>query len=249
MPKAAPLGSTPDKYAQAQPLWARIAVALRGRILAGEWKAGEAITAESALSEFYGVALGTMRGAIQSLVEDGLLERVHGRGTFVRGGLTGATMVRFFRFGMAEGDVPQSTIRSVKRIKAPSLAARELLLAADEQAICIERARSWEGKVQLLETIYLPHRPFAPLLALKPSDYAELLYPMYAERLGITINRVVDELSFGRLSAPQARALDLPVAHPALRVERVAFDLAGRRVEFRTTVGNADNFRYRAEIK
>lgn len=249
MPKPALASSTPDKYAQAQPLWARIAVALRGRILAGEWKAGEAITAESALSEFYGVALGTMRGAIQSLVEDGLLERIHGRGTFVRGGLTGATMVRFFRFGVAEGDVPESTIRSVKSVKAPTLAARELLLAADEKVICIERQRSWDGKVQLLETIWLPHGLFSPLLEIKPSEFAPLVYPMYAERLGITVNRVVDELSFSRLSSPQARVLDLPVGHPALRVERVAFDLAGRRVEFRTTVGNADNFRYRAEIK
>jgi GntR family transcriptional regulator len=246
---ASPSSSSSDKYTQSQPLWARIALALRGRVLAGEWKAGEAIPAESALSEFYGVALGTMRGAIQSLVEDGLLERIHGRGTFVRGGLTGATMLRFFRFGSAEGDVPESRIKSVRSVKAPALAARELLLAADEQAICIERQRCWDGKVQLLETLWVPHGPFKALLDVDKKDFSPLMYPMYAERLGITVNRAVDELSVDRLSAAQARTLDLPVGHPALRVERVAFDLAGRRIEFRVTIGNADHFRYRAEIR
>ncbi|MGT2492802.1 hypothetical protein ACU4GD_25635 [Cupriavidus basilensis] len=38
-----------------------------GRILAGEWTSGTAIAAESALAEHYGVALGTMRAAIQAL--------------------------------------------------------------------------------------------------------------------------------------------------------------------------------------
>src|SRR5213079_3357834 len=98
-PSALPAATADDSPASlAAPRWARIATALKGRILAGEWASGTAISAESALAEHYGVALGTMRAAIQALVDQGLLERVHGRGTFVRGALTGATMARFFRF-------------------------------------------------------------------------------------------------------------------------------------------------------
>jgi DNA-binding transcriptional MocR family regulator len=46
----------------------------------------------------HGVALGTLRQALALLVAEGLLERQHGRGTFVRAGLGGASMLRFFRF-------------------------------------------------------------------------------------------------------------------------------------------------------
>ncbi|MGO4325526.1 GntR family transcriptional regulator [Cupriavidus sp. 2TAF22] len=240
----------PDSAASlAAPRWARIATALRGRILAGEWASGTAIAAESALAEHYGVALGTMRAAIQALVDQGLLERVHGRGTFVRGALAGATMARFFRFGDAGSEIPESRIVSVRALAAPAEVAIQLGLASGTQVLRMTRQRGWEGKVRLLETIWLPAALFDGLAALKPAEFAPLLYPMYAQRYGVTVGRAVDDLRFSRLGPREAARLGLPEGHPALAVSRVAFDLAGRRVEYRQTLGNADDFHYRAEVR
>jgi len=234
----------------AAPRWARIATSLKGRILAGEWASGHAIPAESALAEHYNVALGTMRAAIQALVDENLLERIHGRGTFVRGALTGATMARFFRFGDAGGAIlPDSRIQSVRTLAAPTGIATRLGLASGTAVLCIQRQRAWEGKPRLLETIWLPADLFGALATLKPSQFAPLLYPMYAERCGITVSRAVDDLRFVRLGAREASQLGLPEGHPALAVDRIAFDLAGRRVEARQTLGNADDFHYRAEVR
>lgn len=246
-PTGAGLDATPASLAA--PRWARIATALKGRILAGEWASGTAIAAESALAEHYGVALGTMRAAIQALVDEGLLERVHGRGTFVRGALTGATMARFFRFGDAGSEIPESRIVSLRTLAAPADVAVQLGLAAGTPVLRVLRQRGWEGQVRLLETIWLPALLFGTLATLKPAEFAPLLYPMYAERCGVTVGRAVDDLRFTRLGAREAAQLSLPEGHPALAVSRVAFDLAGRRVEFRQTLGNADDFHYRAEVR
>lgn len=239
----------PSPASLAAPRWARIATALKGRILAGEWASGQAIAAESALAEHYGVALGTMRAAIQALVDENLLERVHGRGTFVRGALTGATMARFFRFGDAGGGLPESRIVSLRAQAAPAEIAARLGLAGGAAVLRIQRQRAWEGKPRLLETIWLPADLFAPLAEIAPAEFAPLLYPMYAERCGVTVSRAVDDLRFARLRAREAAQLGLPEGHPALAVERLAFDLAGRRVEARQTLGNADEFHYRAEVR
>ncbi|AVS86112.1 GntR family transcriptional regulator, partial [Paracidovorax avenae] len=90
--------------------YAALAETLRRRVVRGEWPPGSALPAEQALAAEHGVALGTLRRALELLVEQGLIERIHGRGTFVRSGIAGASMLRFFRFGEGPAGVPASRI-------------------------------------------------------------------------------------------------------------------------------------------
>ena len=103
------MAQVPLSLVQAEPGQSRygaLASALRQRILAGEWPPGHALPAETTLASEHGVALGTLRRALDVLDDQGLIERRHGRGTFVRSGLAGAPMLRFFRFGERSGEVP-----------------------------------------------------------------------------------------------------------------------------------------------
>jgi GntR family transcriptional regulator len=86
-----------------QSRYAAVAEALRQRIVNGEWPPGTAMPSETSLASDHGVALGTLRQALALLSEQGLIERRHGKGTFVRSGLAGAPMLRFFRFGAGDG--------------------------------------------------------------------------------------------------------------------------------------------------
>jgi len=79
-------------HALGQSRYGKLAQALRERILQGEWAPGEGIPAESALAQSYGVALGTIRQALALLVEDGVLHRRHGKGTFVTKGVDDAIL-------------------------------------------------------------------------------------------------------------------------------------------------------------
>jgi DNA-binding FadR family transcriptional regulator len=62
-----------------------IASSLRARIAGGEWDEKRLLPNERALSAEYGVARNTVRRAMLSLVEDGLLARHVGRGTEIIG--------------------------------------------------------------------------------------------------------------------------------------------------------------------
>lgn len=234
-----------------QSRYAALAAALRARIVAGELPPGSAIPAEQNLALEHGVALGTMRRALDLLAEQGLVERIHGRGTFVRQGLSGAPMLRFFRFGADGADsreVPQSRIVSRGVVSAPAEVARALGCGPREQALRLKRLRSLGGLPVLHEEIWLPLPLFATLVDGEPESWGDLLYPLFAERCGVHVQRAVDTIGFGNLAATQARALQLPPGHPCARVQRQAFDLAGRCVEWRTTLGDAHAFHYTVAI-
>lgn len=234
------------RYGQLAHVW-------RQRIVSGEWPAGSAIPAESELARSTGVALGTVRQALSVLVAEGLLERLHGRGTFVTRGLAQASMLRFFRFGAtpegSDSAVPRSHILKRRVVNASLEQAALFGLGDSAHVLRLGRLRVLADRPVLLETIWLPLPAFEPLVELPNADWDDLLYPMYSKRCGSTIVRAVDDISFDALDASQARALETEQGAPCVRVERRAFDLAGRCVELRTTLGNARDFRYRAEIR
>lgn len=62
----------------------RIADDLRQRIHAGELSPGDRLPSEAALVETYGKSLPTLRQALGLLQAEGLIEKQHGRGNFVR---------------------------------------------------------------------------------------------------------------------------------------------------------------------
>jgi GntR family transcriptional regulator len=62
----------------------RVAGDIAARIASGELAAGTRLRAERELAEYYEVAYGTIRRAMEVLRERGLIETIHGRGTFVK---------------------------------------------------------------------------------------------------------------------------------------------------------------------
>ncbi len=247
-----PPGSAPGGESTTPGLsrYAELAADLRGRILRGQWQPGEALTAESELARTYGVALGTIRQAIALLVERGMLERRHGKGTFVKSGLGGASMLRFFRFNnVNQSQPPTSRILSCKQIDANARAAEAFGLPVGSPVLSLERLRSIDGKPRLHESIVLPLPLFDPLGKSDPTSWGDLLYPEYHQRCGVVVHQAQDRLSFEALNASLARRLRLVKGHPGVRVDRHAFDLSGRCVELRITRGDAFDFEYTAIVR
>lgn len=235
-----------------QSRYGKLALALRDRILQGEWAPGEVIPAESTLAQSYGVALGTIRQALALLVEDGVLQRRHGKGTFVTKGVDGASMMRFFRFrgvDAASSEAPQSRILSSRLRTATVQETTVFGMTKGDQVFQLERLRSLDNEPCLLETIVLPLPLFGKLVDSDTDEWDDLLYPMLQQRCGVVIQKTQDSLSFSQLNATQAKRLKLAAAHPCVLVERQAFDIAGRCVELRTTRGDAFSFKYTAQLQ
>ena len=100
------------------PRYQRLRDDLAARIVSNEWRPGDPIPSEAELGAHYGVAIGTVRKAIDQLVADAVLERQQGRGTFVRRARFNSSLFRFFRFqsgssklGNAEGELTHIIVK------------------------------------------------------------------------------------------------------------------------------------------
>lgn len=234
------------------PLYARLRDQLASRIANGEWSPGDTIPSENRLAEEYGVALATMRMALKQLVDEGLLERRRGTGTFVKQPAFRADLFRFFHVHDADDPdgsmIPESRILSREEVETPA----EVRLAFGEpeatRCIKLERVRLWSGEPMLFEEVYLRLPDFEGLLALDPKDMGPLLYPVFLQEFGILITSATDELSFGTATQASARHLELPANSPVAVIERIARNPVGRVIEYRLVHGRPERFRYRVTL-
>ncbi|MBT2495738.1 substrate-binding domain-containing protein [Microbacterium sp. ISL-59] len=78
-------------FPNTQPLFVSLAQQLRDRITAGEWSRGERLPPEATLAATHAVGINTVRRAVGMLVDDGVVVRRQGSGTYVSARWTGKT--------------------------------------------------------------------------------------------------------------------------------------------------------------
>ncbi|MER5173933.1 GntR family transcriptional regulator [Thioclava sp. GXIMD2076] len=229
------------------PAYLRLRDELAARIAAGEWDASEMLPSENALTRESGLSVGTVRKAVQQLVDEGLLERRQGAGTFLRKPAFDSSLFRFFALRDGEGPstIPVSRLIARTRATAPEAVARIL---GTSDCVRIERVRLLQDIPWLSEDIWLPRARFDGIEAVPEMEIGPLLYPFYLGRYGQFIARAEDEVRFGKATEIAAERLNLPAAAPVALIERTAFALDGQALEWRLACGAADRFRYRSRI-
>ena len=65
------------------PLYQQLYDAILNKVRSGEYQVGEKIPSEEQLMTIYGVSRVTVRNAIKQLVDENILIKRHGKGTFV----------------------------------------------------------------------------------------------------------------------------------------------------------------------
>jgi len=232
------------------PRYQRIRDSIAARIAAGEWKAGDCIASEAELAAAYGVAVGTVRRAVDKLETDGLIERAHGKGMFVRRADFSNSMFRFFRLGSADDQplAPSAQILSRDLMSPPDTVREHLALAPHDEAVRLIRLRAARGRTLLREEIWLSARVFGPILDLDVNDLMPLLYPAYERHFGRVVARARERLSIETADAEVAAQLGAEPGASVVRIERIALDHAGQPLEWRVSHGLSDQFVYEAEV-
>lgn len=234
------------------PLYARLRDQLASRIANGEWSPGDTIPSENRLAEEYGVALATMRMGLKQLVDEGLLERRRGTGTFVKQPAFRADLFRFFHVHDVEDPdgpvIPESRILSREEVDLPPEVKQAFGDDAGARCLKLERVRLWAGDPLLFEEIFLRLPDFDGLMSLDPKEMGPLLYPVFLQEFGILISSATDELSFGSATKASATHLALPAGSPVAVIERVARNPVGRVIEYRLVHGRPERFRYRVNL-
>ena len=133
---------------------------LKGKILSGEYKADEKIPPDRELCETYNVSRITVLKAIDNLVQEQLLYRVQGKGTFVTSSKLRRNLPKLYSFSedMRElGLVPGSQVLEQHVEEADEKIRTVLQLPKENIRVTkLVRVRLANDEPILLETTYIP---------------------------------------------------------------------------------------------
>ena len=215
-----------------------------GELAAGHWKAGEMLPSEKLFAEQLGVSQGTVRKAIQELVEENVLYREQGRGTFVQSYLASGYCNSFHRFtNEATGTIVPFTMR-LERVPAMKAdrPARVLGLPSDGELFHALRVYSWEGKDVGISELWLDTKRFAKLTAEKLARHEGSLYQFYERDLGVTIVSVDDRWRAKVFTPALASLGQFMTGAPYIELTRIGKTFGGVPVEYRLSYCTTEDF-------
>ncbi|MGW3118181.1 GntR family transcriptional regulator [Streptomyces sp. NPDC001107] len=224
------------------PLYYQLAQQLEAAIEHGALAPGNLLGNEIDLSTRLGLSRPTVRQAIQSLVDKGLLVRRRGVGTQVVHSQVKRPLELSSLYDDLEsaGQGPTTqVVRNEREPASPDVAAA-LGIAEGSEVIVLERLRLTHGQPVALLCNYLP----ATLLEL---DSARLestgLYRMM-RTAGITLHSAHQTIGARSATAEEATRLDEEEGAALLTMQRTAYDDTGRPVEYGTHIYRASRYAF-----
>jgi DNA-binding GntR family transcriptional regulator len=238
----------PLRGGPAVPLWLQLKHALRD-LASFDLRPGDQMPTEAEIGAHYGLSRVTVRQAVTSLVEEGLLHRQQGRGTFVR--------VRRPDMPLTEGghflttpfeSAPDAEIRphAAETVACPDWVAARLGIADGAAVHKLRRLLCREGTPLAIRTSFVP-AALAPDLLRTPLE--EPTHLLLEHAFGLKAAEAQERLQVIGADAWRARLLGVGESAPLVLTERLALDAAGRGIEYARTYYRADSFSFTRTLR
>jgi GntR family transcriptional regulator len=220
------------------PLYYQLKEVLRQQIQAGHLAPHSAIPSEPELVSRYHVSRATVRQALTELVNEGLLYRQHGKGTFVcepRVQQTLSELTSLTTELQRRGKRPGGLLLLSELARGTETMRRQLRLADEEQVVRLERLRSADGQFIAYEVDYLPY-PRAISIYMRAKELAEgSLYHVMASE-GLTPAIAEQSIKADKTTSREADLLGVPAGEAVLRLLSTVFDQTGLPIALSDTI-------------
>jgi GntR family transcriptional regulator len=180
------------------------------------------------------VSRGTLRRALQTLTDDGILTQVQGRGTFVADARPAAPVAQklstLSEDFAAQGIPLHTSVISAELVAAPASVARALKVARGHAVLLLIRVRGTGDHAVALLHNYV-RTDAAPGIHLV--DFSEVsLFSVLEERYGLEIDSASRTFSAIGADAAVADMLGLPAGAPVQLLQQLTVLVDGRPVEY-----------------
>ncbi|MCC5949978.1 MAG: GntR family transcriptional regulator [Nitriliruptoraceae bacterium] len=203
---------------------------------------GAAVPSERVLAERFEVSRATVREAVGALVNEGLLERVHGKGTFVAApaAVDAALHLASFTQDMIRRGLAVGTeVLAAEVEPASAERAQRLRIDVDAPVLVLWRRRDAGGQPMAIERgVY----PLGRLPGLEAHDLAGSIYDLLGQRYDARPDRAEQVVSAEVADNDQARMLAIGPGEPLLVFARTSF-ARGVAVEDVVSWYRADRYR------
>jgi GntR family transcriptional regulator len=214
---------------------------------------GDLLPSEVEFCQEYDVSRTVVRQAIGDLVNEGMLHRMRGKGTFVaRPKLREQFMestVGFFEDLTAQGHRVASEVLSLDLVEAGDRIAQALEVAVNAPVIELVRLRSVNDEVVTFTKSYVNSSSRELLADLRAADLTKTsLYRLLEDNWNLRIDSGQRSIEATKAKGMLATILELRAGEPVLFIESIGRDSAERPVEFFLAWHRADRTRLEMHV-
>lgn len=224
------------------PLYVQLMEELETSIRNGVYKPGDKIMTEAEMAKEYGVSLITVRKAVGSLMEKGLVVRKQGKGTFVTKPKYSRNMKKLQSFTeMCEqmGVKPGAQVLENRLIMADKKVADRLGIEPGSNVVYISRLRLADGEPVQVEKSYFPLK-YAFLLEEDLNNGS--MFECLKEKAGAKVASSEKMIELCRATAEEAALMDVKKGDYLLFVKSTAYDENGEPMYAGIQLMNGDRF-------
>lgn len=214
------------------PVYIQIHDRIREEIESGKWLVGDRLPSERELATTFNVSRMTLRQAIQTLSDEGILERRIGSGTYVAREkvqelMSGTTS--FSEIMLDQGKAPSSKTVSYFVTTPSSSEMEKLQLDADEKIVRMERIRYADKLPICFEVASIPYKLVE---SFTKKSITESLYQTLTENDRYTIGKAEQKVTAVVAAERIAELLEIKKGDAILRVKQISYLSAGEPFEY-----------------
>ena len=236
------------------PLYLQLEQIIKSKILIGEFMPGDQIPTEKDLCETYEISSITARQAILNLVNEGMLVRRQGKGTFVTQRPKNIENLKTLHLnGNIENIIPVGLkgkvvkVLDIAKIKIPKTVAASLGLEDGIDVVRIRRTRSDHKIPVSYIKNYLPLEVGGKI---KKEDLRQQpMLHVLSKKLGISIKGGNQYIGAIVADYDIASALKVNISSPILYLETLIYERKQKPVDYVQTFYRPDHFRINVELK
>ncbi len=216
------------------PLYYQLKEIIREKIEIGELKPGDLVPSERELSELHQISRPTVRQALKELVNEGLLHREKGRGTFVAEPKLNYGFIQklttFYDDMVAKGYTPTTKVIKQEIKEARKVIGNRLNLGEHEKIIYISRIRYVEDEPVVIVDNHIPYELCPGLVNEDLEDKS--LYNLLHEKYKLIPYKAKVSLEPIIASEYDAKILNIDEGAPIHFMQNVTFDKNGRIIDY-----------------
>lgn len=224
------------------PLYVQLMEELETSIRNGVYKPGDKIMTEAEMAKEYGVSLITVRKAVGSLMEKGLVVRKQGKGTFVTKPKYSRNMKKlqsFTEICEQMGVKPGAQVLENRLIMADKKVADRLGIEPGSNVVYISRLRLADGEPVQVEKSYFPLK-YAFLLEEDLNNGS--MFECLKEKAGAKVASSEKMIELCRATAEESALMDVKKGDYLLFVKSTAYDENGEPMYAGIQLINGDRF-------
>ena len=227
------------------PLYAQVENVIIERIANGSLAPGSRLPSEDSLVQEYAVSRTTIRAAIQSLVQRGLVEIRRGKGTYVTQPKITQELTELTGFVedmQAAGRRPTAKVLHQQIVAANQVVARRLALPQGTPVVRIQRVRLADCMPLSYDETYLPKELGEKVIA--DNLDTEPIFSLLEQKYNTPLVEAEYQLEAVSADATVATALRIGVGSAIFLIDRTSYSIGHRPVDYEKLHYRGDRIRF-----